>query len=390
MREALVDQAVAFSGRGHVAITDPVFQGTAPTFNEEGSVIVSSFYSQGIPVYSILSSALHDPRHFEKPDALYPGRFLDAQGKFKKPQVFIPFSISQSCSLSPVGMSAHSHSWFKLYSGFLKFLPGAHRQVYKNLQEVNAFIDHSVEKIHFIDSYLLCLDTEKSNPNSKCQERNLIITALSLFFPGPETTSTTLRYGFLFIVIYLHIAERIHKEIDQVMGSYRPPALDDRAQMPHTDAVIYEIQRFADLIPICVSHMVTKDALFRGYILPRGTAVYSILSSALHDPGYFEKPDAFNPDHFLEGIACTDLFLFFTITLQNFSVASPMTSEDIDQTPQESGVGRVSPVYKIQFLHHQRKEDMDHVIVVAERLDEMGSLLQVGVSQPHLCVGDEL
>lgn len=26
--EALVDQAVAFSGRGHVAITDPVFQGT--------------------------------------------------------------------------------------------------------------------------------------------------------------------------------------------------------------------------------------------------------------------------------------------------------------------------------------------------------------------------
>ncbi|XP_017918667.1 PREDICTED: LOW QUALITY PROTEIN: cytochrome P450 2B11-like [Capra hircus] len=353
---------------------------------------------EGTPVYSILSSALHDPRHFEKPDALYPGCFLDAQGKFKKPQVFIPSSIRKCLCLDE--SLAHSQPfliftsllqnfslgsqkapedidltprWFKLYSGFLKFLPGAHRQVYKNLQDVNAFIDHSVEKIRetldpnvppyfhppppdFIDSYLLCLDTEKSNPNSKCHERNLIITALSLFFPGPETTSTTLRYGLLFTLIYLHIAERIHKEIDQVIGSYRPPALDDRAQMPHTDAVIYEIQRFADLIPICVSHMVTKDALFRGYILPRGTAVYPILSSALHDPGYFEKPDAFNPDHFLEGIACTDLFLFFTITLQNFSVASPMTYEDIDQTPQESGVGRVSPFYKIQFLHHQRKE----------------------------------
>ena len=34
--------------------------------------------------------------------------------------------------------------------------------------------------------------------------------------------------------------------------------------------------------------------------------------------------------------------------------------------------------------------DMDHVIVVAERVDEMGSLLQVGVRQLHLCVGDEL
>ena len=28
MKEALVDQAEAFSGRGHIAIIDPVFQGT--------------------------------------------------------------------------------------------------------------------------------------------------------------------------------------------------------------------------------------------------------------------------------------------------------------------------------------------------------------------------
>lgn len=42
------------------------------------------------------------------------------------------------------------------------------------------------------DVNLALLDPRRSpNPNSKCQERNLIITALSLFFPGPETTSTS-------------------------------------------------------------------------------------------------------------------------------------------------------------------------------------------------------
>ena len=61
-------------------------------------------------MYPILSSALHDPCHFEKPDAFYPGHFLDGQGKSKKPQVFIPFSVSKSRSFSPMAMSAHSHS----------------------------------------------------------------------------------------------------------------------------------------------------------------------------------------------------------------------------------------------------------------------------------------
>ncbi|KAL4831766.1 hypothetical protein H8958_015673 [Nasalis larvatus] len=141
--------------------------------------------------------------------------------------------------------------------------------------------------------------------------------------------------------------------------------LDDQAKMPYTEAVIHEIQRFADLLPMGVPHIVTQQTSFRGYIIPKDTEVYLILSTALHDPHYFEKPDAFNPDHFLDasgalkkneafipfslGIAHNELFLFFTTILQNF-VASPVAPEDIDLTPQESGVGKIPPTYQIRFL----------------------------------------
>uniref|UniRef100_A0A8D2DPY9 Cytochrome P450 n=1 Tax=Sciurus vulgaris TaxID=55149 RepID=A0A8D2DPY9_SCIVU len=283
-------------------------------------------------------------------------------------------------------ISSFSSQVFELYSDVLKHFPGTHRQVYKNLQEVITFINHSVEKHRatldpsnprdFIDSYLLRMDKEKSNPHSEFHHKNLTLTLLSLFFAGTETTSTTLRYGFLLMLKYPHVAERVQKEIEHVIGSHRPPALEDHSRMPYTEAVIHGIQRFADLIPIGVPHVVTKDTYFRGFIIPKNTEVYPILSSALHDPRYFEKPDAFNPDHFLdangalkkneafipfsmgkriclgEGIARNELFLFFTTILQNFSVASPVAPEDIDLTPRESGVGRVPPTYQIRFLPH--------------------------------------
>ncbi|XP_006539573.1 cytochrome P450, family 2, subfamily b, polypeptide 13 isoform X2 [Mus musculus] len=215
---------------------------------------------------------------------------------------------------------------------------------------------------------------EKSNHNTEFHHQNLMMSVLSLFFAGTETTSTTLCCGFLLMLMYPHVAEKVQKEIDQVIGSHRLPTLDDRTKMPYTDAVIHEIQRFSDIVPTGAPHRVTKDTMFRGYLLPKNTEVYPILSSALHDPQYFEQPDSFNPDHFLdangalkkseaflpfstgkriclgESIARNELFLFFTSILQNFSVASPVASKDIDLTPKESGIGKIPPTYQICFL----------------------------------------
>ncbi|XP_059136492.1 cytochrome P450 2B1 [Peromyscus eremicus] len=406
IREALVDQAEAFSGRGTIAVIRPIFKDYGVVFanGERWKTLrrfsLATMRDFGMGKRSVEERIQEEARCLVEELRKSQGAPLDPTFLFQCITANIICSIVfgerfdykdrqflrlldlfyRSFSL----ISSFSSQVFELFSGFLKYFPGTHRQISKNLQEILDFIGQSVEKHRatldpsnprdFIDTYLLRMEKEKSNQHTEFHHENLMLSVLSLFFAGTETSSTTLRYGFLFMLKYPHVAEKVQKEIDQVIGSHRLPNLDDRTKMPYTEAVIYEIQRFSDLIPIGVPHRVTKDTLFRGYLLPKNTEVYPILSSALHDRRYFKQPDTFNPDHFLdangalkkneafmpfsigkriclgEGVARNELFLFFTTILQNFSVSSSMAPEDIDLSPKEIGFGKVPPAYQICFL----------------------------------------
>ncbi|KAM4825777.1 cytochrome P450 2B4-like [Thomomys bottae] len=406
IREALVDHAEAFSGRGTIASVEPVFQdyGVVWANGERWKTLrrfsLATMRDFGMGKRSVEERIQEEARCLVEELRKTNGELVDPTFIFQSITANIICSIVfgerfdykdgnflrlldlfyQSFAL----ISSFYSQVFELFSDVMKYFPGPHREIYKNLQEINVFIAQSVEKHRatldpstprdFIDTYLLRMEKEKSNLHTEFHHKNLIINLLSLFFAGTETSSTTLRYGFLILMKYPQVAERIQKEIKEVIGLHRPPAMDDRGKMPYTDAAIHEIQRFSDLLPIGVPHSVTKDTSFRGYIIPKGTEVYPILSSALHDPKYFHQPDVFNPDRFLdasgalkkndafmpfstgkrvclgEGIARNELFLFFTTILQHFSVSCSVAPKDIDLTPRECGVGRVPPTYQLRFL----------------------------------------
>ncbi|XP_060222438.1 cytochrome P450 2B1-like isoform X1 [Meriones unguiculatus] len=408
IREALVDHAEAFSGRGTIAVLMPVFQEYGVIFSngERWKTLrrfsLATMRDFGMGKRSVEERIQEEARGLVEELRKSQGAPLDPTFLFQcltaniicsivfgerfdyKDRQFLRLLELFYCTFSLT--SSFSSQVFELFPGFLKYFPGTHRQISKNLQEILEYIGHNVEKHRatldpsaprdFIDTYLLRMEKEKSNQHTEFHHQNLVISVLSLFFAGTETSSTTLRYGFLLMLKFPHVAEKVQKEIDQVIGSHRLPTLDDRIKMPYTEAVIHEIQRFSDLVPIGGPRKVIKDTEFRGYLLPKNTEVYPILSSALYDLRYFEKPDTFNPDRFLdangalkkneaflpfsigkriclgEGIARNELFLFFTTILQNFSVSSTMAPKDIDLTPKECGIGRIPPTYQISFLAH--------------------------------------
>lgn len=77
--------------------------------------------------------------------------------------------------------------------------------------------------------------------------------------------SNTLDNPFIFILL----TEKMQQEIDMVIGQERSPNMEDRKSLPFTYAVIHEVQRFLDIVPLSLPHYALKDISFRGYTIPK-------------------------------------------------------------------------------------------------------------------------
>ncbi|KAH7721183.1 Protein CYP-33C9 [Aphelenchoides avenae] len=121
-----------------------------------------------------------------------------------------------------------------------------------------------------------------------------------LFIAGQETSSTTLAWGVAFLVNYPEAQQRMHEELDRVIGSDRMVTMADRANLPYTNAVINETQRLCNLVPQMLPHTTTRDVTLAGYFLPKGTIVIPQISSVLYDEEIFPEPKTFKPERHLD------------------------------------------------------------------------------------------
>lgn len=60
------------------------------------------------------------------------------------------------------------------------------------------------------------------------------------------------------LLVYSFCIEKVHEEIERVIGADRVPSFTDKAQMPYTEATIMEVQRLTMVVPLSIPHMTSE------------------------------------------------------------------------------------------------------------------------------------
>ncbi|XP_018026595.1 cytochrome P450 2L1 isoform X1 [Hyalella azteca] len=180
-----------------------------------------------------------------------------------------------------------------------------------------------------------------------------------LFQAGSDTVNYQLKWVAYLLARYPEYATRMQQQIDAVVPRDRMVSLDDKPGLPLIEAFMMETMRYSSMITMNVQRSATRDTTINGYFIPKDTIIVVSNYSVHHDPRYWEEPDKFYPERFLdekgtkftahkqgffafgsgrrqcvgELLARMELFLFTAAIVQHFDVRPPdgvdITAEDI-------------------------------------------------------------
>ncbi|XP_018428282.1 PREDICTED: cytochrome P450 2A5-like [Nanorana parkeri] len=375
IKEALINYSHQFSARGHLAVSGRLAQGygivttNGERWQQVRRFAVTALRNFGMGKRSMEERVQEESRHLIK-------AIDDIGGEAFNPLAVVGRAVNNVINLVVFGrrwdyedetflkflsivnnlftfLRSRLGLAYTAFDSLMKHLPGPHQKVFADCEHVKSFIREEIESHRrtldpesprdFIDCFLIQANKEKDVRSSELCQENLQASVFELFLAGTETTANNVQFSLLVMIKHPDIQERIQEEIDAVIVMDRLPCVADRFQMPYTNAVIHELMRYIDIVPMGLARKVTEDTNFRGFILPKGTTVFPLLTSALADPEYWKAPYDFNPENFLdengkfcpqealipfstgkricpgESLARMEIFLFLTALLQKFS-----------------------------------------------------------------------
>ncbi|KAI6117220.1 cytochrome P450 [Pisolithus croceorrhizus] len=136
-----------------------------------------------------------------------------------------------------------------------------------------------------------------------------------LYLAGTETTASILKTVVLVMILYPDVQEKVHAELDTVVGRGILPTFADKLRLPYLQAVLYEVMRWNPPAPLGLPHVTTTSDIYEGYYIPKRTVVlfnyWEMKAHGYNDPDRFDPTRHLTPDGQLSPEAKQNNSLFY-------------------------------------------------------------------------------
>ncbi|KAJ8621369.1 hypothetical protein MRB53_029898 [Persea americana] len=141
--------------------------------------------------------------------------------------------------------------------------------------------------------------------NGEINEKNVIYIVENINVAAIETTLWSMEWAIAELVNHPNVQSKLRDEISNILeGS--PLTESDLHRLPYLQAVVKETLRLHTPIPLLVPHMNLEEAKLNGYTIPEGSKVVVNAWWLANNPEWWEKPEEFRPERFLEEEDGTD------------------------------------------------------------------------------------
>lgn len=152
------------------------------------------------------------------------------------------------------------------------------------------------------DLLSMLLQAHDEEDGTGMTDKQLRDELMTLFLAGHETTANTLAWCWYLLDQHPEVLLRLHEELDEVLEGGRLPGFEDLPRLRYADAVITETLRVYPTVWLLGREAIERVEL-GGYILPRGHTVWLSQWVVQRDERWFEEPERFRPERWLDGLA---------------------------------------------------------------------------------------
>jgi cytochrome P450 len=151
------------------------------------------------------------------------------------------------------------------------------------------------------DDLLSMLMTAMDEDGSRMTPTQLRDEVMTLFMAGHETTAVTLGWTWHLLAQNPRVEKTLVAELRGALNG-RPPEVDDLPRLAYLDAVIKEVLRLYPAAYI-LQRTSTEPIDLGGYHFPERTTMLMPQWVVHRDPRYFDAPEEFRPERWLDGLA---------------------------------------------------------------------------------------